>query len=127
MWNVFRFPSGLPLFSALLSYLNQRWCLTVPCSLRGGSEDCRLSRNVVGAMHTGLSMLVCANRAGMNISRVIVPGLCTGYGKMNRKEAVCQLAQAFNLVFIEDKMVCDASQMQHPRLFLNQQIYEKKE
>lgn len=113
----------LPLFSALLSPSSprSRWLLTAPCMYVSESRELRGTRNAFHATHTALSLIQEANRAGARIRRVVMTGICTGKGRMNRDDAASQMADAFRAVFIDDNMVVDPKQAQHPRLMLNPQ------
>jgi O-acetyl-ADP-ribose deacetylase (regulator of RNase III) len=108
----------LPLFSAVLSRANNRWLITAPCMFVAGPQEFRDTRNAFHATHAALSMLVSANRAGMGIHRVVMPGVCTGHGRMNRANAARQMAEAFRAVFMDHNIAFDPQQAQHPRLML---------
>lgn len=108
----------LPLFSAMLSHANNRWLITSPCMFVAGPQDFRGTRNAFHATHAALSMLVSANRAGMGIRRVVMTGVCTGHGRMNRDDAAKQMADAFRAVFLNDLLDIDLHQALHPRLML---------
>jgi O-acetyl-ADP-ribose deacetylase (regulator of RNase III) len=109
----------LPLFSSLLSRSsNNRWLITSPCMFLPGPIDYRSTRNAFHATHAALSMLIWANRAGMGIRKLIMPGVCTGHGRMNRAQAASQMADAFRAVFIDNKIIDDPTQALHPRLLL---------
>lgn len=108
----------LPLFSALLSYSNNRWMITAPCVFAPGPRNYRGTRNAFHATHAALSMLISANRAGMKIRRVVMPGVCTGHGRMNRVEAATQMADAFRAVFLNNHIMNDPTQNNHLRLML---------
>lgn len=113
----------LPLFSALLSRSpqNSKWLLNSPCMYLPGHHSARGTRNAFHATHTALSMVVTANRAGMNIRRVVMAGMCTGHGRMNRLEAARQMMDAVRAVFVDKRLVEDGTQAQHPRLLCNPQ------
>jgi len=113
----------LPLFSALLSRSpqNSKWLLNSPCMYLPGHHSARGTRNAFHATHTALSMVVTANRAGMNIKRIVMAGMCTGHGRMNRREAARQMLDAVRAVFVDKRIVEDVTQTQHPRLLLNPQ------
>jgi O-acetyl-ADP-ribose deacetylase (regulator of RNase III) len=117
-----RAPDGtphLPLFAALLSRCNKRWCITSPAVfLPGPTGHYRDTRNAFHATHAALSLLISANRAGMGIDRVVMPGVCTAHGRMNRAEAARQMADAFRAVFIDNNIITDPTQAAHPRLLL---------
>ncbi len=109
----------LPLFSAVLSRANQRWLITAPCMYHPGPQNFRGTRNAFHATRTALAMLISANRAGMDIKRVVMSGMCTGHGRMNRRDAAAQMADAFRAVFVDDNMPLDPSQAQHPRMIID--------
>jgi len=108
----------LPLFSAVLTHLNNRWCITAPCMSVGGRANYRGTRNAFHATHAALSMVISANRAGMHIWRVVMPGVCTGHARMNRREAATQMGEAFRAVFLNNTLMVDPGQAAHPRLML---------
>lgn len=109
----------LPMFSALMSRSRTgRWLLTAPCAESPGPGSCRGTRNAFHSTHLALSMIICANRAGMGIRRVVMPGMGTGQTRMNRAEVARQMCDAFRAVFIDANVVNDPSQAQHPRLLI---------
>jgi len=109
----------LPLFSALLSASADRFLLTSPCMYVGGPGDMRGTRNAFHATHVALSHLREAMRAGLKISSVVMTGVCTGRGRMNRDEAARQMTEAFRAVFIDNNLVVDTELRRHPRLMRN--------
>lgn len=112
----------LTLFSALLCRSsNSRWVVHAPCVYLHGQHSARGTRNAFHSTHTALSMLIHANRAGMKINKVIMTGMCTGHGRMNRREAALQMTDAFRLALINKRLVTDPGQAKHPRLLLNPQ------
>ena len=112
----------LPLFSALLTRsTNHRWLLTSTTMIHPGPANHRGTRNAFHATHAALSMLTEANRAGMGIQRVVMPGVCTGHGRMNRADAARQMADAFRAVFCDDNIRADPTQAAHPRLMIDPQ------
>jgi hypothetical protein len=116
----------LPMFSALLSRSdNGRWLLTAPCMWSPGVVSYRGTRHAFHSTHLALSMLICANRAGMNIRRVIMPGMCTGHGRLNRADAAHQMSDAFRAVFIDGNIVSDGTQTLHPRLLISRHYYSR--
>ncbi len=108
----------LPLFSAMLSRVNDRWLITAPCTHVAGPKNFRGTRNSFHSTRIALSMLISARRAGMDISKVVMSGMCTGHGRLSRKEAAAQMTDAFRAVFMDDNMAIDPKQAAHPRLMM---------
>ena len=111
----------LPMFSALLSPSTDRsrYLLTTPCTYLPGPGNMRGTRNAFHATHVALSLLREATRAGLKITRVVMTGMCTGRGRMNRDEAAAQMTDAFRAAFIDDNLIVDPKQSKHPRLMRN--------
>ena len=110
-----------PLFSALLTRTpNNRWCISSPCTYdTGGAREClRGTRHAFLATHAALSMVIAANRAGMGLRKIVLPGVCTGHGQMNRADAAHQMNDAFRAVFIDGNIARDPNQSLHPRLMM---------
>jgi len=84
----------------------------------GGRANYRGTRNAFHATHAALSMVISANRAGMGIWRVVMPGVCTGHNRMIRGEAATQMGEAFRAVFLDNTLMVDPTQAAHPRLML---------
>ena len=109
----------LPLFSSLLSSGNGRYLITSPCMYLPGPGNQRGTRNAFHATHTALSMVRVAMRAGIPIKTVVITGMCSGRGRMNRDEVASQMTDAFRAVFIDDNLVVDPNQASHKRLMMN--------